>query len=332
MLKRLLNRSEQTAYSQLQEVCTRRSAKLYTKVRLADVLPIENSGLPGLLFEFALQAHYDFVITGHDDLPRLAIEIDGPSHDLPIQAERDAKKNELSHRFGLFLLRIRASEISNGLHQDELITRRVEQWLDRQEAVSRPGMVSAFQRGTAHRAGIAAEPPCPLCGSRMVEKRGRYGKFLSCVRFPRCRGAINLARMAGYVRLQADANQGAPPISPTSGAASRGADDAASQFRDVRTGPGFIEQSNQGPVVISDDPLRGAPEPDPCEYWAAVAAKSAYQPLKSTYRALKATYRAFKSAYRALPDWIEAIFWGLGISAALFVMAAAVVLIWFAMQ
>lgn len=34
---------------------------------------------------------------------------------------------------------------------------------------------------------------CPRCSSAMVLKNGRYGKFYGCLRFPRCRGAVNPA-------------------------------------------------------------------------------------------------------------------------------------------
>ena len=33
-----------------------------------------------------------------------------------------------------------------------------------------------------------SEEKCPECGSEMVERLGRYGKFLSCSRFPECKG------------------------------------------------------------------------------------------------------------------------------------------------
>ena len=35
---------------------------------------------------------------------------------------------------------------------------------------------------------------CPRCGSPMVQRSGRYGPFLSCTRYPDCRGTRNLGR------------------------------------------------------------------------------------------------------------------------------------------
>ncbi len=34
---------------------------------------------------------------------------------------------------------------------------------------------------------------CPRCGSPMVQRSGRYGAFLSCTRYPECRGTRNLS-------------------------------------------------------------------------------------------------------------------------------------------
>jgi hypothetical protein len=33
------------------------------------------------------------------------------------------------------------------------------------------------------------EVRCPICGEKMVVKKGKYGKFYSCIRFPACRGS-----------------------------------------------------------------------------------------------------------------------------------------------
>jgi DNA topoisomerase-1 len=35
---------------------------------------------------------------------------------------------------------------------------------------------------------VAVEDKCPECGSAMVMKRGRFGKFLACTRYPECKG------------------------------------------------------------------------------------------------------------------------------------------------
>ncbi len=77
MLKRMLNSSERITYARLREVCEIHVAEVYAKVRLADVLPIEGSGLHEAFYEFALQSHYDCVVTGRDQVPLFAMEFDG---------------------------------------------------------------------------------------------------------------------------------------------------------------------------------------------------------------------------------------------------------------
>lgn len=35
---------------------------------------------------------------------------------------------------------------------------------------------------------------CPECGTELVEKESRYGKFLSCLRFPSCKFTYDLSK------------------------------------------------------------------------------------------------------------------------------------------
>jgi len=75
VLKRMLNCPERITYDRLTDVCERRSALVYVKVRMADVLPVEGSGLSEGLYEFALQSHFDFVITDLEQKPLFAVEV-----------------------------------------------------------------------------------------------------------------------------------------------------------------------------------------------------------------------------------------------------------------
>jgi len=106
MLKRLLNLPESLTDQRLREVCDDFDAKVYAKVRVADVLPIENSGIDNDHYRYALQAHFDFVVTDSDDKPLFAVEFDGGSHSSPEVQRRDQIKNSLCDRFTLPLLRI----------------------------------------------------------------------------------------------------------------------------------------------------------------------------------------------------------------------------------
>lgn len=180
MLKRVLNSPERITYARLREVCDLHIAEVYAKVRLADVLPIEGSGLSQEFYEFALQAHYDFVVTGRDQVPLFALEFDGPQHDQSPQSERDAKKDELSSRFGLPLLRIRAEDLCRTEWQLDRLTEKIKQWFDDH---------TKSVTGDRH---MELQPKCPLCGGEMIRKPSKYGPFLSCVRYPDCKGACDL--------------------------------------------------------------------------------------------------------------------------------------------
>ena len=180
MLKRMLNSPERITYARLREVCKLHAAEVYAKVRLADVLPIEGSGLPKAFYEFALQSHYDFVVTGRDQVPLFAMEFDGPQHDHSPQSERDAKKDELSSRFRLPLLRIRAEDLCRTEWQLDRLTELIEQWFEDHPKLAKRDSNMQLNR------------KCPECGDKMVRKPGKFGPFLSCVRYPDCKGSCEL--------------------------------------------------------------------------------------------------------------------------------------------
>jgi hypothetical protein len=75
MFKRLLTVPEEKTYGRLGEACSRNGARLFPKIRLADVLPIDNSGLSDELFAFALRSHFDFVIADDNQMPLFSVEI-----------------------------------------------------------------------------------------------------------------------------------------------------------------------------------------------------------------------------------------------------------------
>ena len=67
--KKILNLSEEATHLRLREACESRGASVYPKVRVADVLPIEDSGIEPKQYEFALKAHFDFVVTDSEHNP-----------------------------------------------------------------------------------------------------------------------------------------------------------------------------------------------------------------------------------------------------------------------
>jgi len=205
VLKRMLNCPERITYHRLNDVCARRSAQVYVKVRLADVLPVEGSGLSERLYEFALQAHYDFVITDSTQMPLFAVEFDGPNHSNAAQVERDARKDGLSCRFSLPLLRVSAVDLQRSEWQLDWLTEVTERWFNEKEsersnrlALENSSVVPPFAPGSS----VDEKPLCSLCGSGMVLKNGKYGPFLSCARFPGCRGSRDLPRPSTTLNTQ----------------------------------------------------------------------------------------------------------------------------------
>lgn len=47
------------------------------------------------------------------------------------------------------------------------------------------------------------EQPCPICASEMKVRHGRYGAFLGCLRYPECKGIINIPKKGEvYIPLE----------------------------------------------------------------------------------------------------------------------------------
>jgi len=104
--KKILNLHEEATLHRLQAACKPYWVEIHSKLRVADVLPIEGSGISDSLFTYALKAHFDFVVATVEHEPLFAVEYDGPPHAAEATAARDRIKNALCQRFGLPLLRI----------------------------------------------------------------------------------------------------------------------------------------------------------------------------------------------------------------------------------
>ncbi|MEK7841166.1 MAG: topoisomerase DNA-binding C4 zinc finger domain-containing protein, partial [Deltaproteobacteria bacterium] len=37
------------------------------------------------------------------------------------------------------------------------------------------------------------DPICPNCGSKMIEREGRYGNFYGCSRYPKCEATMKIS-------------------------------------------------------------------------------------------------------------------------------------------
>lgn len=108
-MKRLLNRSEEDALRELNSVASPYGLRVNATVRVADVCPIEGSGIPADLYRYALMAHFDFLVTNEGHVPKFAVEFDGPSHNTPEVRLLDAKKDTICQTFKFPLLHIKIS-------------------------------------------------------------------------------------------------------------------------------------------------------------------------------------------------------------------------------
>lgn len=104
MLKRLSNRSEVFVHDLLASAAARHSAEIYRKVRVANVVDIDDLDSREL-GRVALMGHFDFVVTDRNHNPQFAVEFDGDGHD----DKNDHLKDEICRRSGLALFRLTPS-------------------------------------------------------------------------------------------------------------------------------------------------------------------------------------------------------------------------------
>lgn len=126
--KKILNLSEEATDLRLRKACEPRGASVYPKVRVADVLPIEGSGIEPEQYEFALKAHFDFVVSDSEHNPQFAVEFDGPGHRTTEQRTKDTVKDDLCKRFNLPLLRINFNYLPKKYRQMDLLSWFIEVW------------------------------------------------------------------------------------------------------------------------------------------------------------------------------------------------------------
>jgi hypothetical protein len=127
-VKALLNRSEEITHAALSKVCERNSAKVFSKIRIADVLTIEGSGLSREEYSYCLRAHFDFVVSDFKNIPLFAVEFDGPSHKKPTQAAHDGIKNRICELLHFPILRVNSRHLAKKYRNLDLLTWFVEVW------------------------------------------------------------------------------------------------------------------------------------------------------------------------------------------------------------
>ena len=79
-MRRLVNRYEEIAHGEIKIAADRWSLSVYPKVRVADVISLNQVGAIGELRRYGLQSHFDFVVCREKWRPIYAVEFDGRFH------------------------------------------------------------------------------------------------------------------------------------------------------------------------------------------------------------------------------------------------------------
>lgn len=104
--KRFMNDYEWCAFDILCGALSETDIAVYPKVRIADVVDINQSMISDELYTYALKAHFDFILIQKNKLV-LAIEYDGPWHAFkPTVIENDKLKAQICARFDIPLIRV----------------------------------------------------------------------------------------------------------------------------------------------------------------------------------------------------------------------------------
>jgi hypothetical protein len=106
-LKKIENKQEKRTREILDDIASKYEARIFAKMRVADTLIIENSGLTKDEYSYALKAHFDCVVVNKDSIAEFAVEFDGLQHKSdPKSIHRDELKNNICRKLNLPLLRI----------------------------------------------------------------------------------------------------------------------------------------------------------------------------------------------------------------------------------
>lgn len=128
MLKRLSNRGEVFVHDLLAPAAARHDAEIYRKVRIADVVDIDD--LTTREFgRFALMGHFDFVVTDRNHDPQFAIEFDGGGHN----DKNDHLKDEICRQSGLALFRLTPDSSPVKIREAFFVAYLVDVWFCGQE-------------------------------------------------------------------------------------------------------------------------------------------------------------------------------------------------------
>ncbi|QIN77503.1 DUF2726 domain-containing protein [Rubrobacter marinus] len=127
--KILVNSNEAATEKELWKAATEHGARVFPKVRVADALNVQSSGLSDEEYGYALRAHFDFVVADKRSLPLFAVEFDGSHHENDSKTiSRDELKRSLCDKLGLPLLRVDADYLRRGVGRFSLLGWFAEVW------------------------------------------------------------------------------------------------------------------------------------------------------------------------------------------------------------
>ena len=91
----LVNRGENAVGCR--SICEATGTEAFAKIRIADAVRVEASGIPDSLYKYALMAHFDDILVSKNNKAYLAIEFDGIGYD----GRNDKKKAAICNFFNL---------------------------------------------------------------------------------------------------------------------------------------------------------------------------------------------------------------------------------------
>jgi len=198
-LKKVINHQEEAAYRELQKLAADYGYSVHIKIRLADVISIEGTGISDALYSFALKCHFDFTVCNENHDPLFAVEFDGPSHQEAEQRARDSKKNEICERFGLPLLRINTRHLIEKYNKASLLrwiisARELQKAFDEAQAKGQIPADEDFDPIFLWHPGETIEEVHPhwvsLKPRRHLQQLQKQGRIATASRFPATEAAI----------------------------------------------------------------------------------------------------------------------------------------------
>jgi hypothetical protein len=124
----LVNQGEFATDEALREAGAALGYGVHAKVRVADALSIDRSGLSDEEYSCALRSHFDWLVTDlATTVPEFAVEFDGASHGKAIVRHQDRLKDAICERLGLPLLRVDRSGLRPTIRRT-VIWYLVESW------------------------------------------------------------------------------------------------------------------------------------------------------------------------------------------------------------